>query len=56
MSYQSREWGEAKRCFENALVFRPEDGPSKSDLKWCDNFILNPHADDWDGVFNLITK
>ena len=33
MSYQNREWGEAKRCFENALVFRPEDGPSKVYLK-----------------------
>ena len=33
MSYQNREWGEAKRCFENTLVFRPEDGPSKSYLK-----------------------
>jgi adenylate cyclase len=55
-SYQNREWTEAKRYFENALKIRPEDGPSKIYLKRCENFILQPPAKDWDGVFNLSTK
>ncbi len=56
MNYQNREWSQAKRCFEKALLSRPEDGPSKVYLKRCDNFILTPPADDWDGIFNLSTK
>jgi adenylate cyclase len=56
MNYQNREWDEARRCFENALMSRPEDGPSKVYLKRCDSFILNPPEDNWDGVFNLSTK
>ena len=56
MNYQNREWDEAKRCFENVLMSRPEDGPSKVYLKRCDNFIQTPPPDDWDGVFNLTKK
>jgi len=56
MNYQNREWDEAKRCFENVLMSRPEDGPSKAYLKRCDNFIQTPPPEDWDGVFNLTKK
>jgi adenylate cyclase len=55
-SYQSREWTEAKRYFENVLKISPEDGPSKIYLKRCEKFILEPPAKDWDGVFNLSSK
>jgi hypothetical protein len=33
MNYHNREWDEAKKCFENSLISRPEDGPSKIYLK-----------------------
>jgi adenylate cyclase len=55
-SYKNCEWAEAKRYFENALTLRPEDGPSKIYLERCNNFILKPPADNWDGVFNLSSK
>lgn len=29
INYQNREWDEAKKCFENSLMSRPEDGSSK---------------------------
>lgn len=55
-SYQNRKWAEAKGCFENALMTRPEDGPSKVYLERCENFIQAPPPEDWDGVFNLRKK
>ena len=55
-SYQNRKWTEAKGCFENALIARPEDGPSKVYLERCENFIQTPPPEDWDGVFNLRKK
>lgn len=55
-SYKNREWATAKRYFENALTLIPEDGPSKIYLERCNNFILKPPADNWDGVFNLSSK
>ena len=33
MNYQNREWDEAKKCFENSLMSRPQDGLSKIYLK-----------------------
>jgi len=41
---------------ENALKSRPKDGPSRIYRERCDNFILEPPAENWDGVFNLSTK
>jgi adenylate cyclase len=56
MNYQNHEWDEAKRCFENTLMARPEDGPQKSTLSDETTSSSPPPADDWDGVFNLSTK
>ena len=33
MNYQNRYWDEAKKCFENSLMSRPEDDPAKIYLK-----------------------
>jgi hypothetical protein len=54
--YQNREWAKAKTCFENVLKSRPEDGPAKIYQERCDKFILEPPAENWDGVFNLSSK
>jgi adenylate cyclase len=56
INYQNRKWAEAKRYFENALMSRPEDGPSKVYLERCEKFIQVPPLKNWDGVFNLSTK
>jgi adenylate cyclase len=55
-SYQKREWSEAKKYFKNTLETQPEDGPSKVYLERCNNFILKPPAENWDGIFNLSAK
>jgi adenylate cyclase len=55
-SYQNRKWAEAKKYFESVLESRPEDGPAGVYLERCNNFILEPPAKDWDGVFNLSSK
>jgi CheY-like chemotaxis protein len=33
INYQNRKWDEVKKCFENSLMSRPEDGLSKIYLK-----------------------
>ena len=33
MNYQNRDWHEFKKCFENSLMSRPENGFSKIYLK-----------------------
>lgn len=55
-SYRNREWAEAKKLFEEALKTRPEDGPSRIYRERCESFILEPPAENWDGVFNLRKK
>ena len=55
-NYRNRKWAEAKKHFEEALRSRPEDGPSRIYRERCEKFMLEPPAENWDGVFNLNIK
>ncbi|HEX2570836.1 MAG TPA: GAF domain-containing protein [Polyangia bacterium] len=54
--YRHREWMAARELFHQALVLRPEDGPSKLYLERCFYFLEHPPAADWDGVWVMKDK
>ena len=54
--YEKREWKNAAGAFRFVLDNSPDDDPSHVYLKRCEDFIKNPPADNWDGVFNLDSK
>jgi len=55
-AYKERQWDDAIKAFERALVVDPKDGPSKLYLDRAKNYKIEPPADDWDGVFVMKTK
>ena len=54
--YKIREWQDAINFFTEALNILPDDGPSKTYLGRCNEFMKNPPEPDWDGVWKLKTK
>jgi tetratricopeptide (TPR) repeat protein len=54
--YKQRKFSEAKKCFEKAISFVPNDGPSKLYINRCEEYMENPPPDDWDGVYIMKTK
>ncbi len=54
--YRAREWKKAQFAFEAVLDVAAEDKPSKIYIERCGYFMLNPPAQDWDGVFNRAEK
>lgn len=55
-AYKDRQYQEAIQIFETILETAPADGPSKTYLNRCFDFIDNPPDDDWDGVFTHTEK
>lgn len=56
VSYKQRNFSEAKALFNKVLAIAPEDGPSKGYMNRCDDYLITPPADDWDGVYTLTSK
>ncbi|HAT49341.1 MAG TPA: adenylate/guanylate cyclase domain-containing protein, partial [Alphaproteobacteria bacterium] len=54
--YRARKYQEAIGHFEKAVAVIPNDGPSKTYLERCNEYLINPPADDWDGVFVFTSK
>ncbi|MCF6270768.1 MAG: adenylate/guanylate cyclase domain-containing protein [Melioribacteraceae bacterium] len=54
--YREREFEDAKNLFQKSLNENPNDELSKIYLKRSTDFILNPPADDWNGVSVLKSK
>lgn len=54
--YRRREWGNAARCFRDALAANPKDGPSRTYRERCEIFRSTPPAPDWDGVWTMQGK
>ena len=44
LCYRRREWGNAARCFSDALAVNPKDGPSRVYLERCEIFRSTPPA------------
>lgn len=54
--YRNRDWAGAKQRFEEVLKKAPGDGPSQMYIKRIEEFIKNPPADTWDGVWKFSEK
>jgi adenylate cyclase len=54
--FRKKQWQEALSSFEAALHFIPDDGPSKTYIERCREYLQNPPPPDWDGVFKLQNK
>lgn len=54
--YHERNFAEAKSEFIKALEVHPEDPVSKLYIQRCDDYIADPPAEDWDGVYVMKTK
>jgi len=53
--YENRKWKEAIEGFKESLSIE-NGGPSAIYLRRCENFLINPPDDSWDGVNNLTEK
>jgi adenylate cyclase len=54
--YQRRHWDEAQRTFENILFKWPQDGPSRTYWKRCQEYLFDEPPSGWDGVFTMTHK
>ncbi len=54
--FEQREWKKAAAIFTSLNKQNETDGPVNLYLKRCIDFIQNPPAVDWDGVFNMTQK
>ena len=54
--YRNQKWEEAKSRFQEVLTLLPDDGPSKTFIRRCEQFQESPPEKGWDGVFQLKTK
>lgn len=54
--FEAREWERAKDRFNTVLRIYPDDGPATLFLSRCEEFILEPPRESWDGVLSLRTK
>ncbi|MBF0379410.1 MAG: CHASE2 domain-containing protein [Magnetococcales bacterium] len=54
--YKARRYSDAIAHFIKALEVIEDDGPSLTYLERCKEYMENPPADDWDGVFNFTSK
>ncbi|OGG96745.1 MAG: hypothetical protein A2508_09575 [Candidatus Lambdaproteobacteria bacterium RIFOXYD12_FULL_49_8] len=54
--YKDRRFKDAAEMFKKALEIDPKDGPSITYFERCKHLILNPPAEDWNGVWKLTEK
>ncbi len=54
--FASRQWKKAHKSFQDALIIIPDDGPLKTYIKRCEDFMKKPPTQKWDGVFSLTSK
>lgn len=55
-AYKNRDFKLAVTKFEAALQLDPKDGPTRVYLARAQEFLANPPAADWDGVYELKSK
>ncbi len=54
--YWQQKWQDALKHFERCLLILPEDGPSRVMAERCRIYVAIPPPQDWDGVFEHLTK
>jgi adenylate cyclase len=55
-NYKDRKWYQALTEFKRVLRYFPTDGPTRVYIKRCLDFIESPPPDNWDGVYEFMTK
>jgi adenylate cyclase len=55
-AYRAQRWGQARRCFQQALEQVPGDRPSQLYLRRCEEFQADPPGPEWDGVYIMQMK
>lgn len=56
VKYHEKSWAAALEAFTKALNVKPDDEVSKVYLARCQEYLVEPPPDDWDGVFVMKTK
>jgi len=54
--YRNRHWAEAQNSFQAILDKWPEDGPSRTYWKRCQDYLFDEPPSGWDGVFTMTHK
>jgi adenylate cyclase len=54
--YQKRKWHEAQLAFQAILDRWPEEGPSRTYWKRCQEYLFEEPPSGWDGVFTMTHK
>jgi len=54
--YRDRNWQRAAHSFGEAVAICPADELSRRYLDRCEQFLRQPPAADWDGVFTMTSK
>lgn len=54
--FRARNWMKARNVFHQALKLNPGDGPSRTYVERCSEFLKNPPSARWDGVYTLKSK
>jgi adenylate cyclase len=54
--FSEHQWKKAMKFFQEALQILPDDGPSKTYVGRCNEFMKKPPSRNWDGVYTFKTK
>jgi adenylate cyclase len=54
--YLRREWLEAQKIFQSILDRWPDDGPSRTYWKRCQDYLFEAPTESWNGVFIMTHK
>jgi adenylate cyclase len=54
--YRKRRWEEAQKTFQMILDKWPDDGPSRTYWKRCQDYLFDEPPSGWDGVFTMTHK
>jgi adenylate cyclase len=54
--YCQRQWAEAQKAFQTILDRWPDDGPSRTYWKRCQDYLFDEPPSGWDGVFTMTHK
>lgn len=54
--FDERQWKRALKHFHEALAILPDDGPSQTYIRRCEEFLKKPPSKNWDGVYTFKTK
>jgi adenylate cyclase len=54
--YRKRQWAEAQKTFQIILDKWPDEGPSRTYWKRCQDYLFDEPSSGWDGVFTMTHK